>query len=95
MKTRPANFVTLWIRKGDEEDAIKRYEKTMNEVLNTYCGGFIGEPRIAKSGCRITITTLCKSQECTKPKNTMKKISEEITRRTNRTAKGIALCGKT
>jgi len=94
MKTRPANFVTLWLRKGDEEDVIKRYGRLMVEVMNTHCGSTVGEPRIAKSGRRITVSTLCKTQRCSKPKDTMRKITEEITRRTNRTAKGIALCGE-
>jgi hypothetical protein len=94
MKIRPTNFVTLWLKKGDDETAIKKYGDTMKEVMTAYCGGIIGDVRVAKNKRRITATTLCKNQKCAKPVSTMKKITGEITRKTNRTTKGIALCGK-
>lgn len=94
MKIRATNFVTLWLIKGDEEDAIKRYGQTMKEVMGAYCGGTVGDVRVAKNRRRITATTLCKTQECSKKDITMKKITDEISRRTNRTAKGRALCGE-
>lgn len=86
--------MTLWLRKGDGEAAIQEYGETMKEVMNAYCGGIIGDIRVAKNRRRLTATTLCKNQKCSKPKNTMKKITGEITRRTNRTTKGIASCGR-
>lgn len=91
---RATNFVTLWLRKGDEDDAIKRYEQIMKEVMDAHCGGIVGDIRVAESKRRITATPLCKIQRCSKPENTMKKITEKISKRTNRTAKGIASCGK-
>ena len=94
MKIRATNFVTLWLRKGDEDDTIMRYEQIMKEVMGVYCGGIMGDVRVAKSGRRMTATTLCKIQKCSKPAKTMKKITDEISRRTNRTAKGIASCGE-
>lgn len=94
MKIRATNFVTLWLRKGDEDDVIKRCGQTMKEVMGTYCGGIAGNVRVAKNRRRITATTLCKTQKCSKPEITMKKITDEISRRTNRTAKGRALCGE-
>ena len=88
------NFVTLWLRKDDDEKDVSRYGEIMREVVDTHCGGIIGNVRLASGGRRITVTTPCKSQACSKPINTMSKITEEITKRTNRKAKGIASCGK-
>lgn len=93
-KIKPTNFVTLWLRKSDGEEAIQRYGEIMKEVMGTYCGGIVGDIRVAKNRRRITATPLCKIQKCSKPENTMKKITGEVTRRTNRTTKGIAYCGK-
>jgi len=93
-KIRPTNFVTLWLRKGDGEDAIKRYGEIMNKVMAVHCGGIVGDVRVAKNRRRITATTLCKTQKCSKPENTMKEITDEVSKRTNRTAKGRALCGE-
>ena len=91
---RATNFVTLWLRKGDSENDIKGYGEIMNEVMTVHCGGILGDVRVAKNRRRITATTLCKTQKCSKPENTMKEITDEISKRTNRVAKGRALCGE-
>lgn len=88
------HFVTLWLRKGDEEDAVKGYAKVMEEVVKKHCGGMVGEVRVAKGGRRLTVTTLCKVQECQKPEDTIERMSSEISEKTGRTTKGIGLCGK-
>jgi len=87
-------FITVWLKKGDSEETIIGCKRALQDTMTKYCGGIVGEIKISEKGNRLTAIPLCNNGECQKSKGTMENITKEITKRTNRTAKGIGFCGK-
>ena len=87
-------FITVWLRKGDNEETIAGFKRVMQEAMAKCCGGVIGEIKISEKGNRLTAIPFCSERECQKTKGTVETVTNEIREKTNRTAKGIGSCGR-
>jgi len=83
-------FITLWLRGEDGEKIITDCSKAMKEVVTKY-GNVIEEVKTSSTGRRLTITGSCNIKEGLSPRGVIDRISREMTKKTNRVAKGKAL----
>ena len=92
MESIMAYFITIWLRKEDDDARIEEYKQSITQIAEKYCGKLQEPLRVSEQKNRITITPNCNFQECPQLKSTIDKITTEIQKTINRTAKGITHC---
>ena len=87
-------FLTVWLKNEDTEEQREQYNSTVVELVKKFCNIELYQTKISPSGKRITVTLPCDSQEfkCTKDRNTISNLINEIEDKINRVSKAKAHC---
>jgi predicted Co/Zn/Cd cation transporter (cation efflux family) len=83
-------FITPWLHREDSKNIITECSKIMKEIVSKY-GNVTEEVKTSSTGRRLTIAGLCDVKEGQNARDVIDRISQEISEKTKRVAKGKAL----